>query len=124
MKEKKTAVITFRTEEWVKDLLETLAEQNRWSIAQTVNEICKEFVTNPQPGEITIKTTDLINVINEIIAEGKEAVEISISNVTNADINTSQKTLHFGTLESGGMGACYDFDAIKGMTPEEILNIP
>ena len=42
MKEKKNAVITFRTEEWVKNELQKIADINKWSLAQTIEEICKK----------------------------------------------------------------------------------
>lgn len=39
MKEKKSSVITFRTEEWVKDQLQIAADQNQWSLAQTAETV-------------------------------------------------------------------------------------
>ena len=73
MPEKKTEVITFRTEEWVKNLLQTAADQNKWSIAQTVNEICKSFVCNPQPDRIVVRTKDLAKLVGECLRENRES---------------------------------------------------
>lgn len=125
MKEKKTAVITFRTEEWVKDLLEEIATQNKWSIAQTVNELCKNFVTNPQPEKITVKTKELLKSTQELILEGEETgTQITIAINSNEENNEIYKELRFEVLESGGHGCIADFDTIKEMTEEEILDIP
>lgn len=63
---------------------------------------------------IVIKTDDLINGLQEIINEQKDAIELTIED----------NTLYLATLECGGLGCCMDYDAIKGMTPEEILDIP
>lgn len=40
---KKTEVITFRTDEKTKKLLNQMAEEKEWSIAQVVEKICKEY---------------------------------------------------------------------------------
>lgn len=42
MKEKKTIVITFRTDEATKKNLDKMAEEREWSISQVVEKICKE----------------------------------------------------------------------------------
>ena len=125
MKEKKTAVITFRTEEWVKDLLQKAADQNKWSIAQTVNEVCKKFVVNPQPETIIIHTKKLHEIAEELIKEGPEkATQIIIGTEANETNNTIYKTLNFNVLECGGHGCIGNFDSIRELTDEEILDIP
>lgn len=42
MKDKKTVVITFRTDEKTKEKLDQMAETREWSISQVVEKICKE----------------------------------------------------------------------------------
>lgn len=125
MKEKKTAVITFRTEEWVKNLLEETAKQNMWSVAQTVHVLCSKFVTNPQPEKITVKLENLINIINELKAEGNEkGVTITIGLETNNNETEVIKTLNFEMIECGGLGHISGFSNIPEMTAEEIQSIP
>lgn len=125
MKEKKNSVITFRTEEWVKEGLEIAAEQNKWSVAQTVNELCKKFVINPQAHKITIKTQDLIKAIEEIKKEGQYgAIEISIELTTNKEETEVIKMIELNVLECGGMGRISGFDPIYEITKEELNQIP
>lgn len=125
MKEKKTAVITFRTEEWVKEILEKAAKENKWSVAQTVNELCKKFVVNPQPETITIRVSDLIAAVEEIKAEGEDkAVKLMIWMETNEDETELIKTLNFDVLECGGHGCISGFDTIYELSHEELLDIP
>lgn len=40
---KKTEVITFRTDSETKEKLAQIAEERKWSVAQVVDEICKEY---------------------------------------------------------------------------------
>ena len=125
MKEKKTAVITFRTEQWVKDILETAAEENKWSVAQTVNELCKKFVANPQPEEIIIKTADLIKALDEIKAEGEEtALRLRIDLTVNEDETDICKILTFDIIENAGLGLIEGPKPISEMTREEISQVP
>ena len=125
MADKKTEVITFRTEEWVKNLLQIAADQNKWSIAQTVNEICKKFVCNPQPDRIIVKTKDIARVVGECLRENKEsATEIIIDLQENEDKKELYKELRIRVLESGGLGCIDDFDNIKELSEEELLDIP
>ena len=92
MKEKKTAVITFRTEQWTKEALERIANTNKWSVAQTVNELCKKYAINPRPEQIIIKASDLIKLVNEIKAEGEnKAVRLIIDLETDGE--TAYKTI-------------------------------
>lgn len=125
MKEKKNAVITFRTEEWIKEQLQMAAAQNKWSVAQTVEEICKKFIANPQPERIIIKTTDLINAVEELKKEGTTgAVELFINLQVNDDETDIQKTIEFTMLECGGRGHISGFEPIIEMTQDQILDIP
>ena len=124
MKEKKNAVITFRTENWIKENLQRAAEDNGWSVAQTVEEVCKKFIANPQPDTITIKLKDLENLITEIKKDNWQAVKIKINLEADEEKMTLYKTLQIIGLESSGWGSCYDFETIKGMSREEILDIP
>ena len=125
MKEKKTAVITFRTEEWIKEQLQKVAEHNKWSIAQTVEEICKTYVCNPQPNRIIVKTKELAKVVGECLRENKQsATEINIDIQTNEEETDYYKVLNLQLIESGGLGCIPDFDSIKELTEEEILDIP
>ena len=43
---KKTEVITFRTEKETKDLIERMAAEKEWSVAQVVDKICKEYFSS------------------------------------------------------------------------------
>lgn len=123
MKDKKTQVITFRTEEWVKTALEETAEYNKWSLAQTVNQILINYLINPQPGKITIPGKELIKAAKEIRQEGIEkGVEIEIQ-IKQFEGEEASKYLSYTIIECGGLGAI-EGDHIKGMTDEEILNIP
>ncbi len=125
MKDKKNAVITFRTEEWIKEKLIIAAEQNKWSLAQTVEELCKKFIACPQPEHIIIRTQDLINAVEEIKKEGtKGAVELLITLQPNEDETNAEKILIYNVLENGGFGCTTGFDPIVEMTKEEILDIP
>lgn len=40
---KKTEVITFRTDSTIKEKLTQIAQEKKWSVAQVVDEICKEY---------------------------------------------------------------------------------
>lgn len=122
MKEKKNSVITFRTEDWVKNQLQIAADQNQWSLAQTAETICKKFVANPQPGTIVIKLKNLEEIINQVKEGGYQAIKLNIDIVE--ENNELYKELDIIGLESGGWGACYDFDTIRGLTKLEILDIP
>lgn len=125
MKEKKTAVITFRTEEWVKNLLQKAADQNKWTIAQTVNELCKKFVANPHPETITVRTKDLHRIVGELIEEGEETgTEINIGIEADEENNTIKKALNFEVIECGGLGRIGAFDSLPDLTDEEIQEIP
>lgn len=125
MKEKRNAVITFRTEDWVKDILEKAAEENKWSLAQTVNELCKKFVANPQPEQIIVKAKDLIEAVKQIENTGEEfGVHLLIDLIADTDKMTIQKVLRFDLLECGGMGLREGPEEIKEMTREEIADIP
>lgn len=54
---KKTEVITFRTDSETKDLLNKIAKEKEWSIAQVVDKICKEYFKN---------NSDNSQIINQI----------------------------------------------------------
>lgn len=125
MKEKKNAVITFRTEDWIKDQLQLAADKFEWSLAQMVEKICKKYVACPAPEHIIIKTTDLINAVEEIKSENTTgAVEILITLRENEDKTDVEKILTYSILENGGAGCIADFEAIAEMKPEEIEEIP
>ena len=122
---KKTKVITFRTEEWIKDRIDKIASQNKWSPAQTVEEIIKLFIANPHPGIITVKTSDLVNVVKELERENiNGATRLTISIQTNEDETDLEKTLDFDALECGGLGCISGFQTIIEISQEELLNIP
>lgn len=124
MKEKKNAVITFRTETWIKDRLQMAAEQNKWSVAQTVEELCKKFVANPQPERIIIKTTDLIALVEEIKKEGTTgAVELFIDLKPNKDETDVEKVLSTSMLMNGGRGLITGFTTVTEMKPSEIKEL-
>ncbi len=40
---KKTEVITFRTDSETKEKIQAMANEKEWSIAQVVDKICKEY---------------------------------------------------------------------------------
>lgn len=121
---KKDKVITFRTEEWVKSAIEEIAQQNKWTPASTVEEIIKQYIANPYPGEITVKSEELVSVTKDLIeTDNIQAVELSISLELNEDKTDIQKKLFITGLECGGRGAL-ESEIIDEMTEEEILNIP
>ena len=125
MAEKKNEVITFRTEAWVKEELNKVAEYNQWSIAQTVNQLCMNYLANPKPNQITIKASDLIKAAIEIRQEGMDkGVEITINLRWDEETEEYKKELDFNVLEAGGLGMIGCFDSIEEMTYEEILDIP
>ena len=125
MKEKKNAVITFRTEEWIKESLEKIAKTNKWSLAQTVEEISKQYICNPKPNTIIVKSKDLAKIVGDCIRENKEAAtELNINLEINEETNETQKKLNVQVIESGGLGCICDFDTINELTEEEILNLP
>lgn len=45
---KKTEVITFRTDSETKSLIERMATEKEWSVAQVVDKICKEYFRNEE----------------------------------------------------------------------------
>lgn len=55
---KKTEVITFRTDSETKEMLNKMAKDKEWSIAQVVDKICKEYFKADEPNKA--------NVINQI----------------------------------------------------------
>lgn len=122
-KSKKTAVITFRTEEWIKNEIGVFSSANKWSSAQTVEEIIKIFIANPHPGEIVIKAKDFIELAKELEKEGCEGVQVRINLRVNEEETDIYKTLTIDGLESGGRGMIANFDEIKELTEEEILEL-
>lgn len=44
MKEKKTVVITFRTDPRIKEDLDKISREKEWSISQVVEKICREYL--------------------------------------------------------------------------------
>lgn len=124
MKEKKTAVITFRTNEEIKEALIECAKQNEWSQAKTIEQICKNFLVNPEPFKITIWAKDLLEIAKELKEEGCGGVELSIDLKWDEETETYYKELNAYGLEGGGFGSIL-FDACaRGMTEEEQLDIP
>ena len=80
MADKKSEVITFRTEEWVKNELQKVADHNKWSTAQTANQIIVNYLLNPHPESITISAEDFVKAAVAIRKEGiDKGVEISIN---------------------------------------------
>ena len=63
---------------------------------------------------ITVRIKDLLNVLNEVMKEPAEAIEIEIDN----------NEIFIATVECGGLGGTNDFDTIKGLTEEEISELP
>lgn len=125
MAEKKNEVITFRTETWVKDELNKVANHNKWSTAQVVNQLCLNYLSNPQPNQITIKADDLIKAAIAIRQEGLEkGVEISIDLIWDEENNVYKKELNFAMIECGGLGQIGGFNSIAEMSFDEISNIP
>lgn len=124
MKEKKTAVITFRTEEWVKEELQEIANQNNWSQAQVVEQLCKNFIANPEPNHIIIKTEDLLKITKELEEEACGGAEIQIDFRWDKTSQTYYKEFTINGLETSGMG-CIAMDSVaKEMTEDEIREIP
>lgn len=125
MAEKKNEVITFRTGEWVKNELQKIADYNRWSVAQTANQIIINYLLNPHPGSITISAEELIKAAVNIRKEGtNKGVDISINIRKDFDSEEMHKFLDYRILECGGLGYIDDFEGIKELSQEEILNLP
>lgn len=125
MAEKKNEVITFRTEEWVKTELQKVADYNKWSIAQTANQIIVNYLLNPRPEQITIRAEDLVKAAISIRKEGlQKGVEIAINLKETPETKTVDKYLEFRIIECGGLGCIDDFDPIKELSQDEIINIP
>lgn len=124
MVSKKTAVITFRTNEWVKEALNECAKENKWSQAQVVEQLCKNFFVNPEPFKIKIKASDFLQMAKEIELEGCGGVELSIDLKYDEDNESYHKELNAIGLEAGGLGAImFDAYAIE-LTQDEIFEIP
>lgn len=43
MKDKKTEVVTFRTDKNTKQNLDKISEEKEWSVSQVVEKICREY---------------------------------------------------------------------------------
>ena len=125
MSEKKNEVITFRTEEWVKNELQKIADYNKWSVAQTTNQIIVNYLLDPHPGSITISAEELIKAAVNIRKEGiNRGVEIKINIRKDFDSEEIHKFLDYKLIECGGLGCIDDFDGIKELSQEEILDLP
>lgn len=122
MKEKKTEIITFRTDKDTKMYLEEAAQQNKWSTSQVCEEICKQFTINPQPGRIVIKTNELKRIYEELIEDDIEACELDITLEVINENNVS-KIIEITGLQSGGLGAVTGYEPIYEMTKDEIKEI-
>lgn len=125
MKEKKTTVITFRTEDWVKETLQEYAQQNKWSVAQTVETICKNFIADPFANEIIVSLADLIKIVDQLKNEG---IDKGVRMYTVLEANEGKlelkKRMEFELLECGGNGCITGFEPIYQLNEEEILDIP
>lgn len=124
MKEKKSAVITFRTEEWVKQKLEQYAKEEKRSIAQIAEQACRNIAIDPRPNEIIVKTEELYSKVKEYKEDGTKAIILHFDMVPNDEERVIYKAIHFEGLESGGRIRWQDMDEIEEMTTEEILEIP
>lgn len=62
---KKTEVITFRTDSETKRNLEKIAENNKWSVALVVDEICKEYFSKQKNQKSSYVNQTTINIHNE-----------------------------------------------------------
>ena len=128
-KPKKTEVITFRTDKNVKDTLEEMAEYYQWTIAKVVEQIIINFISDPAPGKITIKTDELYRAYKELKENRNEGVKLEIDIITENEYLDDEETIRYRGmritgLEAGGLGACSDFDPIKELSYDEILDIP
>lgn len=125
MPEKKSEVITFRTEEWIKTELQRIADLNKWSVAQTANQIIANYLINPYPGSITISAEELIKAAVNIRKEGiNKGVEISINIRKDYASEEVHKFFDYRVIDNGGLGCIDDFEGIKELTEDEILDIP
>ena len=64
--------------------------------------------------KIVVRTDDLIDIIQDIIEDRKDAIELEID----------EHKLFIATLECGGTGYCNDYEPIIAMTQSEIERIP
>lgn len=122
MKEKKTELITFRTDKITKMYLEEAAKQNKWTTSQVCEEICKQFTINPQPGQIIINTEELKRIYEELKKDELEACKLEIT-LELMDEATVSKSIEITGLQSGGLGAVMGYEPIYEMTKEEINKI-
>lgn len=79
MKEKKTAVITVRTTEYINEWLTEKAEEKQWTKAQLVENIIKEFVygTDEEENE---KAKEIFKYIQESKCDIDKLAEWAINN--------------------------------------------
>ena len=73
---------------------------------------------------IIVNAKDFIKTIIEIADEQPNAIRISIGDLENMETGAIERCISFDILECGGFGCCGDFDSIREMPPEEILDIP
>lgn len=64
--------------------------------------------------KITVRIEKLLEMLNEAVESDYKVVELEIDN----------NELNIAAIECGGLGYCGDFDIIKGLTDEEIAEIP
>lgn len=67
---------------------------------------------------ITVNKNDLFKVLVEVYEETNN------SGATGIEISIHDNKLFLATIECGGAGCCADFDSIRGLTPNEILELP
>lgn len=80
--EKKTKVVTFRTDEETRKILEEIAKTNKWSVSQVVEQLVKNFIVDPHPEEITISTEQLGKVYEELKNKNLPIVRLETDTTT------------------------------------------
>lgn len=123
MKEdKKTKIVTFRTDEETKKMLDIIAEQNKWSVSQVVEQIIKNFIVNPHPELITIKTEELGRIYKELKESDMPIAELMIDTITDMEGEPEERVyrgIRITGIEHMGVGSCPDFEPIEELPEEE-----
>ncbi len=120
---KKTEVITFRTDSETKDMLEFLSKENKWSKSQIVETLINNFISDPKPGYIVIKTEELKRVYDELIKSNALMAELEVAQITdneNENNEITYKGIRIIGLQCGGYGSIGGFEPIKALSAEEI----
>lgn len=121
--DKKTEVITFRTDETTKQILEKESKKRDWTVAQIVNNICKSYIENQNPGSIVLKSKTFFEYVEKLKNDKTiEAIEVNIYTYED-DNKINKKYFSIDVIRCGGMVCEDNDDSLMEMTQEEIYEI-